>query len=75
MYLNSFQLGHVFFSETRAYMALVMGATMALIMLTYMRRMYRDRRLNSAIVLGSVWYLLSRFGSSGARRRWKTSPT
>jgi hypothetical protein len=29
MYLNTYQLDHVFFSETRTYMALVMGATMA----------------------------------------------
>ena len=36
MYLNTYQLDHVFFSETRAYMALVMGATMAVIMLAFM---------------------------------------
>jgi hypothetical protein len=41
MYLNTYQLDHVFFSETRAYMALVMGATMAVIMLTYMMGMYK----------------------------------
>jgi len=33
MYLNTYALDHVFFSKTRAYMALVMGATMAIIML------------------------------------------
>jgi hypothetical protein len=33
MYLNTYQLAHVAFSETWAYMALVMGATMAVIML------------------------------------------
>ncbi len=33
MYLNTYQMDHVFFSETRAYMALVMGATMAVVML------------------------------------------
>lgn len=31
MYLNTYALDHIFFSETRAYMALVMGATMAII--------------------------------------------
>jgi len=36
MYLNTYALDHVFFSETRAYMALVMGATMAIIMLAFM---------------------------------------
>ncbi|MEO8128321.1 MAG: DUF305 domain-containing protein, partial [Bryobacteraceae bacterium] len=30
MYLNTYELAHVYFSETRAYMALIMGAAMAL---------------------------------------------
>ncbi len=35
MYLNTYALEHVFFSETRAYMALVMGAAMAFVMLAF----------------------------------------
>jgi len=54
MYLNTFQLDHVLFSETRAFMALIMGATMAVIMLGFMRGMYEDARLNTAITVGSV---------------------
>ncbi len=54
MDLNTYQLDHVYFSETRAYMALVMGATMAVIMLGFMLAMYRDKRANIAIVVGSV---------------------
>lgn len=54
MYLNTYQLDHVFYSETRAYMALVMGATMAVIMLVYMLSMYPDRAANLAILAGSV---------------------
>ena len=54
MYLNTYELDHIFFSETRAYMALVMGATMAVIMLLFMRAMYRDKRVNRMILLGSV---------------------
>ena len=54
MYLNTYLVGHAFWSETRAYMALVMGATMAIIMLAYMLSMYADRRLNIAIFTGSV---------------------
>ena len=54
MYLNTYALDHVYFSETRAYMALYMGAAMALIMLGFMLAMYTDRRLNLAIALGSV---------------------
>jgi FlaA1/EpsC-like NDP-sugar epimerase len=54
MYLNTYQLEHVRFSETRAWMALLMGAVMAVIMLLFMLRMYSDKRLNIAILAGSV---------------------
>ncbi|MEP7248105.1 MAG: DUF305 domain-containing protein [Gammaproteobacteria bacterium] len=54
MYVNSYQLDHVYFSETRAYMALVMGATMAVVMLAFMLGMYKDPRVNVAIVVGSA---------------------
>ncbi|MGI9067073.1 MAG: DUF305 domain-containing protein [Pyrinomonadaceae bacterium] len=54
MYLNTYELSHVLFSETRAYMALVMGATMAVIMLGFMRKMYTNRRVNIAILAGSL---------------------
>ncbi|HPF28159.1 MAG TPA: DUF305 domain-containing protein [Steroidobacteraceae bacterium] len=54
MYLNNYSFEHVYFSETRAYMALVMGASMAVVMLLFMLGMYRNSRANSAILLGSV---------------------
>lgn len=54
MYLNTYQLDHVFFSETRVYMALIMGATMAVIMLGFMLNMYTNRRANASIVVGSI---------------------
>ncbi len=54
MYLNTYQLNHVFFSETRTYMALVMGATMAIIMLGFMLNMYSNPRVNTGIFVGSV---------------------
>lgn len=54
MYLNTSALDHVFFSETRAYIALVMGATMALIMLAFMLGMYKNAKVNLAIFAGSV---------------------
>lgn len=54
MYLNSYALDHVYFSQTRAWMAVVMGATMAVIMLLFMLAMYRNQRLNAAILAGSV---------------------
>lgn len=54
MYLNTYALEHVFWSETRAWMALVMGAAMAVIMLGYMLGMYKKRALNFAIFGASV---------------------
>lgn len=54
MYLNTYLLSHVFFSETRVYMALVMGAAMAFIMLAFMLSMYTNRTANLAIFAGSV---------------------
>lgn len=54
MYLNTWQLNDIFFSVTRAYMAVVMGGTMAVIMLMFMRKMYANRAGNIGIYLGSV---------------------
>ena len=54
MYLNTYALDHVWFSETRAYMAIVMGATMAVIMLGFMLSMYDRRGVNLVIVAGSI---------------------
>tara|TARA_R110002110_G_scaffold117021_39_gene289289 strand:- start:285 stop:737 length:453 start_codon:yes stop_codon:yes gene_type:complete len=54
MYLNTYALDHVFFSETRTYMALYMGAVMAVIMLAFMLGMYTNRSANIAIFAGSA---------------------
>jgi len=54
MYLNTYSLDHIFFSETRAYMAIVMGAAMAVIMLGFMMKMYTKRRVNIGIFVGSA---------------------
>lgn len=54
MYLNTFAWDHVFFSETRFWMAFVMGAAMAVIMLSFMLGMYKERRKNALIYAGSV---------------------
>ena len=51
MYLNTYALDHVFFSETRAYMALVMGATMAIVMLMFMTHMLKNRSANWGIAI------------------------
>ncbi|MBA1275918.1 DUF305 domain-containing protein [Stutzerimonas azotifigens] len=54
MYLNTYSLDHVYWSETRTWMALLMGAVMAMIMLSFMLNMYPNRRINIAIYVGSV---------------------
>ncbi|WP_235273071.1 MULTISPECIES: DUF305 domain-containing protein [unclassified Methylophilus] len=66
MYLNVYSVDHVFFSETRAYMALIMGATMAFVMLAFMWNMYPNKQINililgtSVLVFGvSLWLVRS----------------
>ena len=54
MYLNTYAIDHVTFSQTRAWMALVMGAVMAVVMLGFMWGMYKNTRVNIAIVVGAV---------------------
>jgi peptidoglycan/LPS O-acetylase OafA/YrhL len=54
MYLNTYQLSHVWFSQTRLFMTLIMAGSMALVMLLFMRHMYKDRRANLAIAIGGV---------------------
>lgn len=58
MYLTVLRLDHVFWSQTRAFMTLVMGATMAIVMLFFMRHMYKNRKINMAIYAGSAAVLL-----------------
>ena len=54
MYLNTYATSHLFFSQTRLWMALLMGAVMALVMIGFMWGMYGNKRLNVGIVVGSV---------------------
>ncbi|AGX06720.1 MULTISPECIES: DUF305 domain-containing protein [Bacillaceae] len=54
MYLNVFQLDHIFYSETRVYMALIMGSAMAIVMLLFMWKMYKNKQLNYMILAGSA---------------------
>ncbi|MFL1876126.1 DUF305 domain-containing protein [Hansschlegelia beijingensis] len=54
MYLNTYTLDHLFYSQTRTWMAVLMGAVMALIMIGFMWSMYRNRAANLAIVAASL---------------------
>lgn len=55
MYLHSYQiLDHAWFSETRMYMALIMGAAMMVVMLSFMLNMYKSKKANTAIFLSAI---------------------
>ena len=54
MYLNTYLATHVFWSETRAYMAILMGATMAIVMLAFMMSMYPSKAVNMGIFAGAA---------------------
>ena len=54
MYLNTYAIDHVFLSQTRMWMALYMGAVMAIIMLAFMLGMYAHRTVNIAIFAGAA---------------------
>ena len=54
MYLNTYALDHVWFSQTRAWMALVMGAAMAVIMLAFMLEMYASTRANLVVIADGI---------------------
>ena len=50
MYLNTYQLDHVFFSWTRFFMAMIMGGIMTAVMMLFMWRMYPDKRTNYGVL-------------------------
>ena len=55
MYLNSYSIvEHAFWSETRFYMAFVMGAAMAIVMLSFMLGMYKNKAVNAGIYIGGI---------------------
>lgn len=54
MYATVYEPTHATWSQTRLWMALFMGAAMAVVMLGFMWSMYPDRRTNAAIVAGAA---------------------
>lgn len=60
MYLNTYQWDHIFFSQTRLYMAFIMGAVMAALMLGFMLNMYKNKRANAGIfAVSAVVFVIS----------------
>src|SRR5699024_2872002 len=51
MFVNVSEFSHIHLSQTRIYMALLMGGVMAIIMLLFMWKMYDNKKLNN-IILG-----------------------
>lgn len=54
MFVGSWEWSHIRYSQSRVYMALVMGGTMGLIMLGWMLNMYRSIKANVAVIAVSV---------------------
>ncbi len=68
MYLNTYEMDHVYFSLTRFYMACLGIACMAVIMWFFMRKMYKNKRKNIAILLGSFILFVADLGLVRAQR-------
>jgi uncharacterized protein (DUF305 family) len=58
MFLNMDKLAHYHTSATRIYMALLMVAPMAVVMMIMMGNMYPDKKTNSAIIIGSTVFFV-----------------
>jgi len=54
MYFNTYAWDHLYFSWTRMYMTLIGVSAMAIIMLLFMKGMYRNKIKNGAIIILSV---------------------
>ncbi len=61
MYLNTYEVDHIYFSEMRMYMTLLSTAVMAVVMLGFMLHMLKDKRINIGILLVSVLVFASSF--------------
>lgn len=59
MYLNTYAIDHVYFSLTRFYMSCLGISAMAVIMLSLMLNMYKDKKKNIAIYVGSFLLFVS----------------
>ena len=54
MYSLVYSAEHVWFADTRFFMALYMGAMMTVVMLAFMLSMYPSKRTNISIVIGAA---------------------
>jgi len=61
MYLNTYEVDHIYFSEMRLYMTLLSTAVMAVVMLSFMLHMLKDKKINISILVVSVLVFTSSF--------------
>ena len=54
MFLNTYIAEDVKFSQTRLWMAVLMGAVMAIVMMLFMWPMYKNKKANMGILAGSA---------------------
>jgi len=54
MYLNTYTWSDVWFSQTRLWMALIMGSVMTFVMMVFMWSMYENRAVNAVILMGAT---------------------
>lgn len=62
MFVNVSEFAHIYLSQTRVYMAILMGAIMAIIMMGFMWKMYDNKKLNTVIMGLSVLLVVGSFG-------------
>ncbi|SDW02851.1 DUF305 domain-containing protein [Aequorivita viscosa] len=68
MYLNTYEIDHVYFSLTRFYMTCLGISCMAVIMWFFMRKMYKNKKKNIAILLGSAILFVGALGLVRAQK-------
>lgn len=61
MFLNVASTDHIYLNLNRLYMALLMVAPMALVMLAFMPMMYKDKKLNTLIIVASLAVIVGAF--------------
>ena len=54
MFLNITELNHYYTSTTRIYMAILMVAPMAVVMILMMGKMYPNKKMNTGIMVASI---------------------
>lgn len=54
MYFNTYALDHVYFSMTRFYMSCMEISAMAVIIMLFMLGIFKDKKENVAIFMGSI---------------------